>query len=122
MYIYTIFVVFNVIAEVFINIVLFNFIYSEMNEYTYLKNVFIFTVCMVIFDQIKMFIVINKLPIELFFTSFGIYYVIGLILIFILNKLCAHFDKISFITIATILDIIIQLTIRSLLNLNLYII
>ncbi len=122
MSIYAIFVLFNIIAEIFINIVTFNFIYSRMDEDTYLKDVLIFTVCMGIFDQIKLFIVTNKISIEFFFTSFGIYYVIGLILIFILNKLCGHFGKGSFIVIATILDMIIQLTIRSLLNLNLYMI
>ena len=123
MYIFITYILFNLVVEIIVNTVILNIIYSysEVDEYAYLKNVLIYAVCKGILEQIKMLIVIQKISLQMFISSFGIYYIIGLVIIFATNKLCSRFGKTSIIIIITILNIIMQLILTQLLNFNLFI-
>ena len=117
------YILFNFIVEIIINAVILNiiYLYSEMDQYTYFKNVFIYAVCKGVFEQLKMFIVIHKISIQTLVSTFGIYCIVALIVVFAINKLSSRFGKTSIIIIATILDIIMQLILTQLLSFNLFI-
>ena len=99
----------NTLIGILIDVVIFYFIYSAMDkDVRYLENVLIYAVCM----EIKLMIVTGYISIIMFLLLFGIYFVIGLIMIFILSKLYNHFDKIPFI----VMSILVQFGISLLLN------
>ena len=92
------------------DIVIFYIIYRAMDkDIGYLKNVLIYTIGM----EIELFIVLlfsGYISILLFLLVFGAYFVQGLIVIFIVNKLNEHylFEKIPFIIVAVAVNFIVK--------------
>ncbi len=92
------------------DIVIFYIIYRAMDkDVGYLKNVLIYAIGM----EIELFIVMlfsGYISISIFFLVFGAYFVQGLIVMFILNKLNNHylFDKIPFIIVAVAVNIAVK--------------
>ncbi len=92
------------------DIVIFYIIYRAMDkDVGYLKNVIIYVLGM----EIELFIVMlfsGYISILLFLLVFGAYFIQGLIVIFIVNKLNNHylFDKIPFIIVAVAINFIVK--------------
>ena len=95
---------------ILLDIVIFYIIYRAMDkDFGYLKNVLIYAIGM----EIELFIGMlfsGYISILVFFLVFGAYFVQGLIVIFILNKLNDHylFDKIPFIIVAVAVNFIVK--------------
>ncbi len=92
------------------DIVIFYIIYRAMDkDFGYLKNVLIYTIGM----EIELFIVMlfsGYISILLFLLVFGAYFIQGLLVIFIVNKLNNHylFDKIPFIIVAVAVNFVVK--------------
>ena len=95
---------------ILVDIVIFYIIYRAMDkDVGYLKNVIIYVLGM----EIELFIVMlfsGYISILLFLLVFGAYFIQGLIVIFIVNKLNNHylFDKIPFIIVAVAINFIVK--------------
>ena len=95
---------------ILLDIVIFYIIYRAMdNDVGYLKNVLIYVIGM----EIELFVIMlfsGHISILLFLLVFGAYFIQGLIVIFIVNKLNNHylFDKIPFIIIAVAVNFIVK--------------
>ena len=107
-----------VIIEILLDIIMFNIIYSTLNSGVgYLKNVFIYTGGMII-KQILGTGIIFYYPLaififwNIFLVEFAVFFVIGLVLIYILEELI-YISRIRFI----IISMFIQFAIISLLTL-----
>lgn len=104
----------NTLIGILIDIVIFYFIYSTMDRgVKYLENVLIYAVL----TEVKLMIVTGYISLIMFLLLFGGYFVIGLIMIFILNKLYNHFERIPFIVISIIVQFGVSLLLGLLLNL-----
>ena len=99
----------GIILDILINIVIFYVIYSAINkDVDYFKNVLIYAVGM----EIEMFIVmliLGYISILMLIMVFGAYFILGLIVVFILEKLNNRylFEKIPFIIIGVVVNIAI---------------
>ncbi len=106
----------NTIIGILIDILIFSIIYSAMyKEVRYLENVLIYTVCM----EIELMIVTRFVSIMMCLMLFGVYFVLGLIVIFILRKLYNryYFSRASFIAISIGVQFGVSLILSLLLNL-----
>lgn len=89
------------LLSIFIDAIIFNIIYSSLNSgIKYLANVLIYTIGM----EIKLALTTGFISLTMFLLTFGTYFIIGLVLIFILSKISEYTSRISFI----ILSILIQ--------------
>lgn len=94
-------VVTNFIVSLAIDAIIFNIIYSTINSgVSYLKNVIIYTICL----QLRLIIVTGVASFGLFLMAFGIYFVIGLALIWLLSKISEYMSRISFMVIGIVLQ------------------
>ncbi len=93
--------VINLVVSLAIDAVIINIIYSTINSgVSYLKNVIIYMVCL----QVRLMLLTGIVSIEMFLLAAGIYFVIGLIVIWILSKMAEYFARISFIVIGIIVQ------------------
>lgn len=113
--------VISILVAILFDAIIFNIIYSAMNSgYEYVKNALIYAIGMsiklVIITRVSLVVIFSYWII--FLLPFAAYFVVGLALMYILNKLYDHLvDRITF----TIISILIQIGITSLLNLFLLI-
>ena len=100
----------GILLDILVNVVIFYIIYFAINrDVDYFKNVLIYAIGM----EIELFIVLlfsGYISILLFLLVFGAYFVQGLIVIFIVNKLNEHylFEKIPFIIVAVAVNFIVK--------------
>ena len=91
----------TIFVGIFIDAIIFNIIYSSLNSgIKYLANVLIYTIGM----EIKLALTTGFISLSMFLLTFGTYFIIGLVLIFILSKISEYISRFSFI----ILSIFIQ--------------
>ena len=111
--------IFNIIIGILIEILMFNIIYSAIEaDVDYLQKVLIYAIGM----EIEQMILIRYVSPAIFILTFGGYFIVGLLVIFILNKLYDRFDVYGR-GIFTVISIGVQLGVSLLINalLNLYI-
>lgn len=94
----------NFIVSLGLDAIIFNIIYSVLNiEQSYLRKVIVYTICLLV----KLMIMEGITSFQMFLMAFGLYFVIGLILIWLLNKIVDGFSRISFIGAGIILQNVI---------------
>lgn len=106
----------NTLIGILIYILIFNIIYSAIyKEVRYLENVLIYTVCM----EIQLMIVTRFSSLMMCLMLFGVYFILGLIVIFILRKLYNryYFSRASFVAISIGVQFGVSLVLSLLLNL-----
>ena len=97
----------GILLDILVNIVIFYIIYSAMNkDVDYFKNVLIYAIGM----EIELFIVMlisGYISILMLLMVFGAYFILGLIVVFIVDKLNKRylFEKVPFIIIAVVINI-----------------
>ncbi len=95
----------SLIIDILLDVAIFNIIYSTMNSgVRYLRNVLIYTICF----EVKQVLMTGIASFGAFLVSFGIYFVIGLIVIGILSKIAEYFPRISFIATSIVLQFIVS--------------
>ncbi len=100
----------RILFDILFDIVIFYIIYKAMDKGVgYLKNVLIYTVGM----EIELFLTIlfsGYISILVFFLVFGAYFVQGLLVIFILDKLNNRYllETVPFVIIAVAINLIIK--------------
>lgn len=106
----------NTLIGILIDILIFNIIYSAMDGgVRYLENVLIYTICM----EIEVMIVTRILSFMMCLMLFGVYFILGLIVIFILNKLYNRYclNRVSFVAMSIVVQFGVSLLSGLLLNL-----
>ena len=99
----------GILLDILVNVVIFYIIYSAMNkDVDYFKNVLIYAIGM----EIELFIVMlisGYISILMLLMVFGAYFILGLIVVFIVDKLNKRylFEKIPFIIIAVVINIVV---------------
>lgn len=94
----------NLVISLAIDAVIINIIYSTIRSgVSYLKNVIIYMVCL----QVKLMLFTGIVSIGMFLLAAGIYFAIGLLVIWILTKLADYFSRISFIVIGIIVQSVV---------------
>ena len=90
-----------ILVSAVIDFAIFNIIYSTINSgVKYLKNVIIYVIGM----ELKLIIMTGIASFGMFLLSLGIYLVVGLILIWILQKIYDYFPRISFVVVSIVLQ------------------
>ena len=98
------------ILGILLDVVIFCIIYSAMDRNMgYLKKVLIYAVGM----EVELFIVtllLGYISILMLLLTFGAFFVVGLLVIFIVDKLnnCYLLDRVPFVIIAVVIDIAIK--------------
>ena len=98
------------IIEILLDIVIFCFIYSAMDKNIgYLKNVLIYAAGMEVILFIGM-LLWGYVSLLMILLTFGAFFVIGLIVIFIVEKLNDRYlmERVPFVIIAVIIDMVIK--------------
>ncbi len=98
------------IIEILLDIVIFCIIYSAMDKNIgFLKNVLIYAVGMEVVLFIGM-LLLGYVSLLVMLLTFGAFFVIGLIVIFIVDKLNNRYlmERVPFVIIALIIDIVIK--------------
>ena len=79
----------NIVIGILIEILMFNIIYSAMDaDVDYLKKVLVYAIGM----EIEQMILTRYMSPAIFILTFGGYFIVGLLVIFILNKLYDRFE------------------------------
>lgn len=114
------FAIIQILIRILFDIIIFYILYSKINSCNkYLKNVVIYTLGMGLKVIVSTGIIVKPILLVLLWkyllVTFIIYFVFGLALIFILDRLCSNscIDRLTFIVIS----VLMQLGIISLLNL-----
>lgn len=111
----------NILIGILIEVLIFNIIYSAMDgDVKYLGNVLIYTIGM----EIEQMILTRYMSPAIFILTFGGYFIVGLLVIFILNKLYDRFEYYGrgFFTVISIgIQFGVSLLINLLFNLYIYI-
>lgn len=108
----------NILIGILIEVLIFNIIYSAMDgDVKYLGNVLIYTIGM----EIEQMILTRYLSPIMFVLTFGGYFILGLIVVFILNKLYNRFERRTFVIASIGVQLGVSLVITLLLNLYIHI-
>ena len=111
----------NIVIGILIEILMFNIIYSAMDaDVDYLKKVLVYAIGM----EIEQMILTRYMSPAIFILTFGGYFIVGLLVIFILNKLYDRFEYYGrgFFTVISIgIQFGVSLLINLLFNLYIYI-
>ena len=91
----------SILASILIDAIIFNVLYSTLNYgASYLVNVLIYTLCM----EFKLIITSGIISFFMFLMTFGVYFVLGLILVYILSRISDNFSRIPFIIISIVIQ------------------